>query len=107
MELVISEGCFGPTVNINGESLFKGEYDQRSDSDVDKLQQILLDEISKIKSNLDMYDWAQIAQILASRGNFQYNESESNDGDSCEQCGNWNYCSSYTKIEDTDEGVNN
>ena len=43
MDLIISEGCFGPNVTINGNSLFKEEYDQRSDDDVNKLQQLILD----------------------------------------------------------------
>ena len=54
-----------------------------------------------------MNDWSQIAQILATRANFQYNDTLSNEGDSCDQCGNYNWSHSYTKIEDTNEGIDN
>lgn len=96
MRIDISEGCFGPNVSIDGESLFKHEYDKRTDEEVDILQQILLDELSKIKSSLDMSDWSQIAEILASRGVFEYDEN-SDDGSSCDQCGNYNWHHIYIK----------
>lgn len=106
MKLEILEGCFGPDVRIDGESLFKHEYDQRTNEDVDNLQQKLIDEISKVKFNLDMGDWAQIAQILAKRSNlFQDVEGESSEY-SCDQCGNYNWRCVYIKSDDDNE-VNN
>ena len=103
MKLEIIEGCFGPDVRIDDDSLFKHEYDQRTDEDVDNLQQKLIDEISKIKFNLDMGDWAQIAQILANRSNlFQMVEGESSEY-SCDQCGNYNWRYVYIKSDDDNE----
>lgn len=103
MKLEIIEGCFGPDVRIDGESLFKHEYDQRTDEEVDNLQQKIIDEISKVKFNLDMGDWAQIAQILVSRSNkFDYIEDESSEY-SCDQCGNYNWIYVYIKSEDNNE----
>jgi len=107
MNLKIGEGCFGPNVSVNDESLFRSEYDQRTDEELENLQQILLDEISKIKSNLDMNDWLQISQILVSRSDkFTCIESECYQ-DNCDQCGNYNWGETYVKIEDSNEDNNN
>lgn len=107
MKLEIIEGCFGPDVRINENSLFKHEYDDRSDDDVSKLQEILLNELSKIKSNMDMNDWSQIAQIITNRNiDFKYDESNSSDGESCDQCGNYNWHQTYKK-EDSNGSINN
>jgi hypothetical protein len=104
MKLEISEGCFGQNVSVDGESLFKHEYDERPDSEVEKLQQILLDEISKIKSSLDMHDWSQIAEILTYRSQeFLFDEKNSTDYESCDQCGNTNWRHIYTKTDVVNE----
>lgn len=106
MKLDIGEACFGPNVNVNSESLFKNEYDQRTDEEVESLQQLLIDELSKIKSELDMNDWLQISQILVSR-NHKFVCDDDGFSDNCDQCGNYNWAQSYTKIEDIDEESNN
>jgi len=108
MKIEINKGCFGEDVRINGESLHKHEYDTRSDYEIGSLQQMILDELADIKSDLDMHDWAEIAQILASRSRkFEYDVENSQDYSACDQCGDcgWNY-TYIKKIENMDEGNN-
>lgn len=96
MKIEISEGCFGPDVTVDNESLFKHEYDTRTDEEMEVIQSKVLQELSDIKGNLDMSDWSAIANIIASRGNFEYQENESTNTD-CDQCGNYNYREVYNK----------
>lgn len=96
MKIDIIEGCFGPDVRIDEESLFQHEYDKRSDGDIRELRVKLIDEISSIIDNLDMNDLSQIADIVVSRSNYEYLESQSHEG-TCDQCDNYNYKRSYKK----------
>ena len=74
MKIERNKGCFSENVLINNESIFKHEYDTRTDEEISNLKQLILDEISKIKDNLDMNDWSTITEILTSKGNFEYDE---------------------------------
>lgn len=99
MKIEISEGCYGPDVSIDNNSLFKGEYDSRSDEEVSNLQETLLKEISQIKGSLDMRDWMEIANILVSRGRF-VPKGEDYYQSTCDQCGNYNYSETFQKVKD-------
>jgi hypothetical protein len=93
-KIEISEGCFGPDVEIDGESLFIHEYDNRSPEIIKGLQDKLIDELKLLKDGLGMNHWYQIAEMVATISEkYEYNVDESSEGDSCSQCGNynWNY----------------
>ena len=39
-----------------------------------------------------MNNWTVIAEIIVKlSGDFEYNVEESDEGNSCDQCGNWNH----------------
>lgn len=99
MKIEISEGCFGPDVKIDGESLFKDEYDKRTDEEISVLQDRVLQELSNLKDSLDMMDWSSIANMITSRGKFEMDESISHESN-CDQCGNWNYSNTFNKTKD-------
>lgn len=99
MKIEISEGCFGPDVMVDGESLFKHEYDTRTDEEMSGIQDKVLQELSCIKGNLDMADWSAIANIITYRGKFELDESNSYESN-CDQCGNWNYRNTFNKTKD-------
>lgn len=107
MKLEINKGCFTENVRIDGESLFKSEHDTRTDLEIGSLRQKILDEISDIKSELDMSDWVQIVEILSSRSiKFEYDLVNSQDYKSCDQCGDYSYNHIYIKKEDGHERNN-
>ena len=97
MKIERNKGCFSENVLINNESIFKHEYDTRTDEEISNLKQLILDEISKIKDNLDMNDWSTITEILTSKGNFEYDEVNSKDYDSCDQCGDYGFNHIYNR----------
>jgi len=97
MKIEIIEHCFGQDVRIDDESLFKHEYDTRSDEEIASLQNKLLKELSDIKDNLDMADWSAIANMLVHRSNkFEY-DGEKSSSSNCEQCSNINFTETYNK----------
>lgn len=99
-KIVISEGCFGPDVEIDGESLFVHEYDNRKPETIDNLQIELIEKLKLIRGGLGMNHWYQIAEIVTSVTNdFEFDVDESNEGDSCGQCGNYNWKYVFNKIE--------
>lgn len=81
MKIEYGEGCYGPFVRIDNKSV----------SDDTQLAKKLIQELDSMVDKLDSRDLLVITEIITSRGNFEEVEDESNDGDNCEQCGNWNY----------------
>lgn len=97
-EIIISEGCFGQDVTIDGESLFIHEYDNRDPKMIEDLQDKLLNKLTELKQGLGMNDWAEIAKwVVQLSGEYEYNTERSDDGDSCNQCGNYNWTEVYEK----------
>ena len=93
-KIELSESCFGPDVEIDGESLFIHEYDNRKPELIENLQIELIEKLKSSRHELGMNHWYQIAEIVTSvSSDFEFDVDESNEGDSCGQCGNynWNY----------------
>jgi hypothetical protein len=96
----INEGCFGSDVLIDGESLFMHEYDNRNPEMINNLQDQLIDKLKTLKGGMGMNDWSMIAEIVVKlSGEYEYDTEESDEGDSCEQCGNYNWKYIYKKVE--------
>jgi hypothetical protein len=103
-EIRLSENCFGPDVEIDGESLFIHEYDNRSPEMVSDLQDQLIDKLRLIKNNLSMSSWTEIAMIVINNGDeFEYDVENSKDYEPCDQCGNWNHNHKFIKKNKNDE----
>jgi hypothetical protein len=91
-ELILMENCFGPDVIVDGESLFIHEYDNRDPKVIEDIQDNLITKLHELKGNIGMNDWTVIAEIIVKlSGDFEYNVEESDEGNSCDQCGNWNH----------------
>jgi hypothetical protein len=91
-KIILRENCFGPDVEIDGESLFIHEYDNRDPKLVETIQDELILKLQELKSGMGMDDWTVIAEIIVKlSGDFEYNVEESDEGNSCDQCGNWNH----------------
>lgn len=100
-KIEIKESCFGPDVEIDGESLFIHEYDNRSPEIVRDLQDKLIDELKSLKHILGMNDWYKIAEMVVTTSKkYEYDTEESDEGDSCGQCGNYNWSYIYKKLEE-------
>jgi hypothetical protein len=98
-EIILSENCFGIDVELDGESLFVHEYDNRDPKKIDKLKESLILGLLEIKDQLGMDDWRQIAEILAVKSReFEYDTENSIEFDNCSQCGNYNHKYIYKKI---------
>lgn len=98
-EIVISEGCFGPDISINNESLFIHEYDSRPEEYVYQLKLILVTELIKNVNNLSIYDLISIGEMIVNNSNeWELCEDNSNEN-TCDQCGNWNYTNTFKKIK--------
>ena len=103
-EIRLSENCFGPDVEIYGESLFIHEYDNISPEMVSDLQDQLIDKLRLIKNNLSMSSWTEIAMIVINSGDeFEYDVENSKDYEPCDQCGNWNHNHKFIKKNKNDE----
>lgn len=103
-EIRLSENCFGPDVEIDGESLFIHEYDNRSPEMVSDLQDQLIDKLRLIKNNLSMSSWTEIVMIVINSGDeFEYDVENSKDYEPCDQCGNWNHNHKFIKKNKNDE----
>jgi hypothetical protein len=97
-EIILKENCFGPDVEIDGESLFIHEYDNRDPKVVETIQDELISKLQELKGNIGMDDWTIIAEIIVKlSGDFEYNVEESDEGNSCDQCGNYNHKYVYNK----------
>jgi hypothetical protein len=98
-EIILLEDCFGSNVLINGESLFEHEYDNRDPKLVGELKNEVISTLFKIKNELDMNDWSTIIEIIMSRSDdYEYDVEKSKEGESCDQCGNWNHKYVYNKV---------
>ena len=91
-EIILNENCFGPDVIVDGESLFIHEYDNRDPKVIEDIQGDLITKLHELKGDIGMDDWTVIAEIIVKlSGDFEYNVEESDEGNSCDQCGNWNH----------------
>jgi hypothetical protein len=100
----LSENCFGPDVEIDDESLFIHEYDNRNPEMISDLQDQLIDKLKSLKNNLGMSDWAEIAMMVINGGDeFEYDVDNSKEYEPCDQCGNWNHNHIYIKKDKNDE----
>ena len=91
-EIILKENCFGPDVEIDGESLFIHEYDNRDPKVIEDIQDNLITKLHELKGGMGMNDWTVIAEIIVKLSDdFEYNVEESDEGNSCDQCGNWNH----------------
>jgi hypothetical protein len=94
----LSENCFGVDVEIDDESLFIHEYDNRSPEIINDLQDKLIDNLRSIKNKLSMNDWTEIVHLILNHGDeFEYDVENSTDYESCDQCGNWNHNHIYNR----------
>jgi hypothetical protein len=97
-KISLSENCFGVDVEIDDESLFIHEYDNRSPEMINGLQDKLIDNLRLIKNKLSMNDWTEIVQMIINHGDeFEYDVENSMDYKSCDQCGNLNHNHIYNK----------
>ena len=103
-KITISENCFGVDVEIDDESLFIHEYENRAPEFVSDLQDKVIDKLKSLKDKLSMSDWADITNIIIDKGDeFEFDVENSKDYESCDQCGNWNYKHIYVKKEKNNE----
>ena len=78
MKIILSENCFGPDVEIDDESLFIHEYDNRNPEIISDLQDQLIDKLKSLKNNLSMSDWTEIAMmVINSCDEFEYDVENS------------------------------
>ena len=91
-KIVYGEGCFGPFVSIDGESLFN----EQENAKTKQQQQILINELLSIIDKLDLQDFQDIARIVTRRGDWNWEQVEEK-YESCDQCGNYNWSETYTK----------
>ena len=97
-EIILKENCFGPDVEIDGESLFVHEYDNIDPKVVETIQDELISKLHELKGGMGMNDWTVIAEIIVNLSDeYEYNVEESDEGTSCDQCGNYNHKYVYNK----------
>ena len=97
-EIILKENCFGTDVEIDGESLFIHEYDNRDPKVIEDIQDNLITKLHELKGSIGMNDWTVIAEIIVKLSDdFEYNVEESDEGNSCDQCGNYNHKYVYNK----------
>ncbi len=94
-EMILIEGCFGPDIKIDGESLHQSEYDTRTKEEIDSFKMKLIDELISNRDSLDLSDWRDIADIIGNRSKDWEQVRESYD--TCDQCGNYNWIKTYKK----------
>lgn len=103
-EIILSENCFGIDVEVDDESLFVHEYDNRDLKKIDKLKETLILELLKIKDQLGMNEWTQIAEMVAiTSKEFEYDTENSIEFEHCSQCGNYDHKYVYKKINNTND----
>lgn len=91
-EIILNENCFGPDVIVDGESLFIHEYDNRNPKEIEQIQDNLISKLHELKGGMGMNDWTTIVEIIVNLSDeYEYNVEESDEGTSCNQCGNWNH----------------
>lgn len=96
--ITIVEHCFGSDVRIDGKSIEINELNEKNPEEVINLRKDLINELFDVAEKINISDLKYIAEIIVTLSNkFEYSEEESNDGSSCDQCGNWNYINKYIK----------
>lgn len=97
-DITIVEHCFGSDVRINGKSIEIDELNKNNPEEAINLRKELISELLDVVDKINTSDLKYIAEIIVTLSNkFEYSEEESNDGSSCDQCGNWNYINKYIK----------
>jgi hypothetical protein len=103
-EIILIENCFGIDVEVDGESLFVHEYDNRDVKQIGKLKEDLILKLLELKDDLGMSDWEKIAEVVVTKSKeFDYDIDNSLEFEYCEKCGNYNHKYIYKKIEDEKE----
>lgn len=92
--------CFGPYVDVDGKSLFVEDSDHYPElsREAEKAKMQLFKELENLLPELDMMNWRSIAEIVVSRGKWLWDE-ENSTSNQCDQCGNYNYNETYTKLD--------
>lgn len=94
------ENCFGPDVIIDGESLFIHEYDNRDPKVIEDIQDNLITKLHELKDGMGMNNWHAIAEMVTQLSDeYEYQVELSDEGTSCNECGNYNYKYVYKKIK--------
>lgn len=97
-KIVLSENCFGNDVEIDGESLFTHEFDNRSPEMINGLKDDVINKLRTLKEELSVQDWSDISHmIITNSDEFEYDTENSSDYTSCDQCGNLNHNHIYNK----------
>jgi hypothetical protein len=92
------EHCFGTFVEIDGEDLHLHEYDERGEEYIKQLKLKLINELVNMVDVLSSYELKQIAEIVTQNNSkWECDQDRSRSGESCDQCGNWNYKETYNK----------
>jgi hypothetical protein len=102
-KFAISENCFGPDVEVNDESLFSHEYDNRDPKTISELKTQVLEILKENQEKLDISDWTSILEIISEKDERYERDEENSTTSSCNQCGNWNYTYTYIKKENETE----
>jgi hypothetical protein len=97
-KITLSENCFGRDVEINDESLFTHEFDNRSPEMISDLKDSVIDKLKSLKHKLGIDDWTDIVNIIIKESDeFEYDTENSMDSQPCDTCGNWNHEHIYNK----------
>ena len=91
-KIIYGEGCFGPFVNIDNQSLFSEEKNIKTK----EYQALLISELMSVVDKLDLQDFQDIAKIVVRRGNWNWEATEEV-YESCEQCGYYNWSETYNR----------
>jgi len=100
----ISEGCYGPNVSINGESLTNNDPDEENNETILNLRKKLVNELLKNLNNISTYDLRIIAEIVTTISDDYEIDTESIDeGSRCGQCGTYCYYIKYINTSKDNE----
>lgn len=102
-EIILSENCFGLDVEVDGESLFMHEYDNRDPEFIRSLRLKLINRLLELENQLDMDDLTLICDIIINKDGYEMDYDNSKFAESCDQCGNYNHTHIYTKLEDEEK----
>lgn len=103
-KFVLSENCFGPDAEVNDESLFSHEYDNRDPKMISDLKNQVLEVLKENQEKLDISDWISILEIISEKDErYERDVNNSREYTSCDQCGNWNHTYIYLKKENETE----
>lgn len=96
-KIEIGEHCYGQFVTVDDSSIIKEECDDRSEEEIKNTKLDILSELVNSIDTMDYSDWITICEIICRGNNFKLSEEGGSEGDSCEQCGNWNYRDVYAR----------